>query len=174
MIPLPRTQSHKVTNHDGVCDLMERKGLSQATWGQGRSGWVAAYRCSSQWLGCGACPRLGFATRGRCWPPPGSLRVGSISVGGGGGGGPSPAPAGRVSGSRRSARPGVPAWPPACGVCSSRGSGGASDSRTLPEDFRRNVRRTARPTATRSQSTPVTRMRWSVTPTQHAACACNV
>ena len=59
-------------------------------------------------------------------------------------------------------------------VCSSRGGGGASDSRELPEDFRRNVRRTARPTERRSQSIPVTRMRWSVTPTQHAACACDV
>jgi hypothetical protein len=36
-------------------------------------------------------------------------------------------------------------------VCSSRGGGGASDSRALPEDFRRNVRRTERPTAGRSQ-----------------------
>ena len=33
---------------------------------------------------------------------------------------------------------------------------------------------TARPTARRNQRIPLTRMRWSVTPTQHAACSCDV
>jgi hypothetical protein len=74
------------------------------------------------------------------------------------GAGPSPAPAGRVSGARRSARPGVSACPPARRVCSSRGGGGASDSRALPEDFGRNVRRKtprpSRPSAICSRWTP--------------------
>ena len=49
------------------------------------------------------------------------------------GGGPTPTPAERVSRARRSARPGVAARPPAHGVSASRGCGGASDSRALPE-----------------------------------------
>ena len=56
------------------------------------------------------------------------------------GGGPSPTPAERVSRARRSTRPGVAGRPPAHGVCSSRGGGGASDSRALPEDFGQSVR----------------------------------
>jgi hypothetical protein len=127
---------------------------------------VAGLRCVS--LARLRCTRAVWAAAGL--PPGSDLFQSGVGVGGG----PSPAPAGRVSEERQSARHGVPAWPPARGVCSSRGGGGASDSRAIPEDFRRNVRHTARPTARRSQSIPVTRMRWSVTPTQHAACACDV
>ena len=45
--------------------------------------------------------------------------------------GVSPAPAGRVSGARLSARPGVATWPPARGVCSSRGGGGGGSDSVL-------------------------------------------
>ena len=40
--------------------------------------------------------------------------------------------------------------------------------------FAQRPEATARPTATRPQRIPLTRMRWSVTPTQHAACSCDV
>jgi hypothetical protein len=119
---------------------MDTGSRGPAPGGRGRSGWAAARGCAGLWPGCGACPRLGFAARGRCGPSPGVL-LGRIYFrqGWGVGGGPSPAPAGRVSGARRSARPSVAAWPPARGVCSSRGGGGASDSRALPEAFVRYV-----------------------------------
>ena len=42
--------------------------------GRGRSGWAAARGWAGRWSGCGACPWLGFAARGRCGPPPGFLR----------------------------------------------------------------------------------------------------
>ena len=45
---------------------MEREDWRPAPWGRGRSGWAAAHSCASQWPGCGPCPRLGFAARGRC------------------------------------------------------------------------------------------------------------
>ncbi len=49
---------------------------SPAPWG-GRSGWAATGGCAGRWPGCGACPRLGFAARGRCGPSPGDgLREG--------------------------------------------------------------------------------------------------
>ena len=105
---------------------------------------VAGLRCVS--LARLRCARTVWAAAGL--PPGSDLFPSGVGVGGGS----SPAPAGRVSEARRSARHGVPAWPPARGVCSSRGGGGASDSMELPEDFRRNARRTARPTAGRSQS----------------------
>ena len=114
-------------------------GRSPAPWGRGRSGWAATGGCAGRWPGCGACPRLGFAARGRCGPSPGVLR-GQIYLKWGVGGGPSPTPAERVSRARRSTRPGVAGRPPAHGVCSSRGGGGASDSRALPEDFGQSVR----------------------------------
>ncbi len=104
---------------------------------------VAGLRCVS--LARRPCARAVWAAAGL--PQGSDLFPSGVRVGGG----PSPAPAGRVSEARRSARHGVPAWPPARGVCSSRGGGGASDSRALPEDLRRNARRTARPTARRSQ-----------------------
>jgi hypothetical protein len=53
---------------------MLREGRRPAPGGRGRSGWAAARGCTGRWPGCGACPRLGFAARGRCGPPPGSLR----------------------------------------------------------------------------------------------------
>ena len=53
---------------------MEREGRRPAPWGRGRSGWAAAHSCASQWPGCGACPRLGFAARGRCGPSPSALQ----------------------------------------------------------------------------------------------------
>ncbi len=49
-------------------------GRSPAPWGRGRSGWAATGGCAGRWPGCGACPRLGFAARGRCGPSPGVLR----------------------------------------------------------------------------------------------------
>ena len=119
---------------------------SQSPWGSVSCLGVTANRCLRRLRD--ACQRLLFP--GECGPPPDPSRN-DHHVRDGGGGRAVAAPAGRVSGARRSARPGVPAWPPARGVCSSRGGGGASDSRALPEDFRRNVRRTARPTARRSQ-----------------------
>ena len=126
---------------------MREVGVGLSPWGRGRWGWAAARGCAGRWPGCGACPRLGFAARGRCGPSPGVLR-GRIYFrpGWGVGGGLSPAPAGRVSWSLLSARPVVAARPPAHGVCSSRGGGGASDGGELPGSFGRSVRRkTSRP-----------------------------
>ena len=83
------------------------EGRRPAPGGRGRSGWAAALGCGGRWPGCSACPRLCFDELGRCGPSPGVLR-GLIYFcrGWGVGAGPSPAPAGRVSGARRSARPG--------------------------------------------------------------------
>jgi hypothetical protein len=50
------------------------EGRRPAPGGRGRSGWAAARGCAGRWPGCGACPWLGVAARGRCGPPPGFLR----------------------------------------------------------------------------------------------------
>ena len=162
---------------------MDTGSRGPAPGGRGRSGWAAARGCAGLWPGCGACPRLGFAARGRCWPPPGSLR-GRIYFrrgcrrrrwrgacpGRGGRRGlaslrglplaesalraaatarPSAGRFQRIFGEMFGARHVRQQDAPR--VCSSRDGDGASDSRALPEDFRRNVRRTTRPTARRSQ-----------------------
>jgi hypothetical protein len=84
------------------------------------------------------CARELWAVAGR---PPGSDLFASKM-----GGGPSPTPEERVSRTQRSTWPGVAGRPLAHGVCSSHGGGGASDSRSLTEDFGQNVRsKTSRP-----------------------------
>jgi hypothetical protein len=71
----------------------ERECRKPAPWGRRRSGWAATHGCASQWPGCGACPRLGFAAHGRCGPSPEIFQ----SQRQGWGGRPwSPAPWGRV------------------------------------------------------------------------------
>jgi len=50
------------------------EGRRPAPWGRRRSGWAAAHSCAGQWPSCGACPRLGFAARGRCGPSPSVLQ----------------------------------------------------------------------------------------------------
>ena len=122
-------------------------GRGPAPWGRGRSGWATVGGCAGRWPGCGACPLLGFAERGRCRPSPSGLQSRIyFRPKWGVGGGPSPTPLERVSRERRSTRPGVDGRTPAHGVCSSSCGGGASDSRALPEDFGRNVRsKTSRP-----------------------------
>jgi hypothetical protein len=98
-----------------------------APWGRGRSGLAAAGGCSCLWQGCGVCPRLSFAARGRCGPSQSVLQSRIyFRPKWGVGGGPSPTPSERMSRARRSTRTGVAGRPLAHGVCSSRGGGGVA------------------------------------------------
>ncbi len=54
------------------------EGRRPATWGRGRSGWGDVHNCAGRWPGCGPCPRLGFATRGRWGPSQGVLGGSSV------------------------------------------------------------------------------------------------
>ena len=69
---VPRWQSNSSRFDPG--QMNGEEGRRPAPGGRGRSGWAAARGCAGRWPGCGACPWLGVAARGRCGPPPGFLR----------------------------------------------------------------------------------------------------
>jgi hypothetical protein len=63
-----------VANFDEKSRHNGEEGRKPTPGGRGQSEWAAARGCAGRWPGHGACPRLGFAARGRCGPSPGVLR----------------------------------------------------------------------------------------------------